>query len=154
MKREYPPLCRHSRAEARRLGVTQAYEDSFRLNVSCARAIEQAIRDYMDEDDPKGFLFDGCAQSVLEKYGPQRVEFVLANTLQNTGCRYLQRDEVLQWGEGIRVPLDGDYNRYFVADTAASLLDEFVTQFRQSPQSLDAVQKQPDGPAQGGMGMG
>lgn len=136
MKREYPPLYRESRAEARRQRETQLHEDSFRLNVDCARAIEKAIRDYADEDDPKGFLFDGCAQSVLEKYGFQRVEFVLANSLQNTGCQHLHSGEALQWAKGHPAPQDGKYNRYFVVDTAAELLDKFVAQFRQSSQAL------------------
>ena len=136
MKREYPPLYRRSRAEARRQRETQLHEDSFRQNVECARAIEQAIRDYADEDDPKGFLFDGCAQSVLAEYGFQRVEFVLANSLQNTGCQSLHSGEAVQWAQSHFVPRDGKFNRYFVVDTAAELLDKFVAQFRQSSQAL------------------
>ena len=42
MASDFPYVYPNSRAEARRLGQTQMHEDSFRLNVDCARAIEQA----------------------------------------------------------------------------------------------------------------
>lgn len=126
MRREYSLLYRESRAEARRQGETQLHEDSFRQNVDCARAIEKAIRDYADEDDPKGFLFEGCAQSVLEEYGFQRVEFVLANSLQYAGCQYLHSGEALQWAKGHPVPQDGKYNQQSFR-TADSFLVNLAT---------------------------
>ena len=154
MKREYPPLYGQSLLEACRLGEESAFHQSFRLNVSCARAIEQAIRDYADEDDPKGFLFDGCAQSVLKEYGFQRVQYVLANSLQNTGVQHLHNGEILEWGRSIPVHSNDGYSRYFEVDTAAALLDEFVAQFRQSAQSLGlSSPEQADIPAQGNMEM-
>ena len=67
MASDYPYVYPNSRAEARRLGQTQMHEDSFRLNVDCARAIEQAIRDHFDEADKS--LTENCARSVLEKFG-------------------------------------------------------------------------------------
>ena len=76
---EFPYLYRNSRAEAQRLGEEQKHEDSCRLNVQCARAIEQTVRGHFNEADES--LKDGCAQSVLEQYGFARVNFVLANSL-------------------------------------------------------------------------
>ena len=43
MAADFPYVYPNSRAEARRLGQMRMHEDSFRLNVDCARAIEQAI---------------------------------------------------------------------------------------------------------------
>jgi len=134
MGNDYPYLYPYSRAEARRLGEVQRHEDSFRLNVSCARAIEQAIRAHFNESSEG--LKDSCAQSVLEQYGFKRVNFVLANSIRQMGCPHLLSEETRQWGLGIYVPTDGKYNRYFVADTAASLLEAFTTQTRQAYQSL------------------
>ena len=51
MASDFPYVYPNSRAEARRLGQTQMHEDSFRLNVDCARAIEQAIRDHFNETE-------------------------------------------------------------------------------------------------------
>lgn len=137
MAADYPYLYLNSRAEAHRLGETQRHEDSFRLNVECARAIEQAIRDHFRQADET--LSGNCAQSVLERYGFKRVNFVLANSLkefQKSACRHLVSEEVYQWGEGTCVPPDGKYNRYYAVDTAASLLDAFIDQTRNAYQAL------------------
>ena len=64
---DHPYVYPYSRAEARRLGEEQKHEDSFRLNVECARAIERAIREHFNEASEK--LEDNCAQPVLDQYG-------------------------------------------------------------------------------------
>lgn len=126
MKREYPPVYRESRAQARRLGETKAFRESLQLNVSCAKAIEQAIRDHADEDDPKGFLFDGCARSVLDEYGFQRTQFVLANTLIATGSLDFEPDS-LRWARMVLIPPDKD-NQKFRVQADRPLLAQFVQQ--------------------------
>ena len=138
MGADFPYLYRHSRAEAHRLGETQRYDDSFHLNVSCARAIEKAIRDHFTEANES--LKDGCAQSVLEQYGFKRVNFVLANSLnefQKSICNHLVSDETYQWGQKTFIPPDGGYNRYFAVDTAATLLEKFIGQVRDAYQALE-----------------
>lgn len=126
MKREYPSLYRESRAEARRCGETNAFKESFQLNVSCARAIEQAIRSHTGEDDPKGSLFDGCAKAVLEEYGFHRVQFVLNNTLIGTGGVGFEPDS-LRWARMLLIPPDKD-NPKFRVQADRSLLAQFVQQ--------------------------
>lgn len=138
MASDFPYLYPCSRAEARRLGQTQRHEDSFRQNVGCARAIEQTIRAYFNEADES--LSEGCAQSVLERFGFKRVNFVLANSLQelqkSINCKHLVSDETYQWGRKTLVPSDGKYNRYFTVDTAAALLEAFIGQARDAYQAL------------------
>lgn len=137
MAADYPYVYPHSRAEARRLGQTQMHEDSFRLNVDCARSIEQAIRDHFDDADES--LAGDCARSVLEQFGFKRVNFVLANSLkefQKSVCKYLVSDGTYQWGQGTFVPPDGKYNRYYAVDTAAALLEAFIGQTRDAYQAL------------------
>ena len=137
MGSDFPYLYRNSRAEAIRLGEIQRYDGSFRCNVICARAIEQAIRDRFTEADES--LKEGCAQSVLEQFGFKRVQFVLANSLQEfkkSVCRHLVSDETYQWGKGTFVPQDETYNRYFTVDTAAALLEAFIGQPREAYQAL------------------
>lgn len=134
---DFPYLYRNSFREAEGCGELQKYEDSFRLNVECARAIEQAVRDHFNEADEG--LRDGCAQSVLEQYGFKRVNFVLANSLkefQKSVCNHLVHDETYQWGQKTFVPPDGKYNRYFAVDTAAALLEAFIGQAREAYQAL------------------
>lgn len=134
MARDFPCLYPYSRWEAIRLGETQRYDDSFHLNVSCARDIEQAIRDYSDDSGRE--LDAGCAEAVIEKYGFKRVNFVLANSVRETGCQYLLSEDVNEWGKRIFVPSNGRYNLYFAADTAAVLLESFIGQARQVYQAL------------------
>ena len=134
MGTDFPYLYRNSRAEAIRLRELQRYDDSFHYNVSCARAIEQAIRDHFSETD--GSLKEGCAQAVLKQFGFQRVNFVLANSLNEMGCKHLIQAETRQWGQKISVPPDGKYNRYFAVDTAAALLEAFIGQTREAYQAL------------------
>ena len=122
---DFPYLYRGSHAGAVRYGEEDQYDASFRENVVCARAIEQAIRDHWDE--ASGELAEGCAQSVLERYGFKRVNFVLANSLQElkkSGCGHLVSEETYQWGQDTFVPQDGEYNRYYRVDTAVQLLEK------------------------------
>lgn len=126
MKHEYPSVYRESRAQARRLGETKAFRESLQLNVGCARSIEQAIQNHADEDDPKGFLFDGCARSVLDEYGFQQTQFVLANTLISTGGVGFEVDS-LRWARMVLIPPDKD-NQKFRVQADRTLLAQFVQQ--------------------------
>ena len=138
MASDFPYLYPYSRTEARHRKETQRHEDSFRLNVSCARAIEQAIREHFNEEGEK--LDVECAQSVLEQYGFKRVSFVLTNSLkefQKSECKHLVSEETYQWGQGIQIPADGKYNRYFVVDTAAALPEGFIRQTRDAYLALE-----------------
>lgn len=137
MAADFPYLYPYSHGEAERRGDTQRYDASFRENVCCARAIEQAIREHFNDTDET--LAGECAQSVLERYGFKRVNFVLANSLkefQKSACKHLVSDEAYRWGQGIFVPPDGKYNRYYEVDTAAALLEAFTAQTRQAYQAL------------------
>lgn len=134
---DFPYLYRGSHAGAVRYGEEDQYDASFRENVVCARAIEQAIRDHSDEANEG--LAEGCAQSVLERYGFERVNFVLANSLQElkkSACDQLVSDETYQWGRRTFVPEDGRFNRYYTVDTAAQLLVGFVQQAQEAYRTL------------------
>ncbi len=135
MARNYPYVYPYSRIEARRRKETRQHERSFRLNASCARAIEQAINDYYTVDADK--LREGCAQSVLERYGFKRVIFVLANTLYETGCPFLLSNETLQWALKTYVPNDGKYNKEFAVHLGGPVLEAFVNQTRQAYTALE-----------------
>ncbi len=134
---DFPYLYRGSYGEAVRCGMEKQYDASFRENVICARAIEQAIRDHWDEASEG--LAEGCAQSVLERYGFKRVNFVLANSLQElkkSACDYLVSDETYQWGRRTFVPENGRFNWYYTVDTAAQLLEDFVQQAQEAYRTL------------------
>ncbi len=131
---DHPYVYPYSRSEARYREEEQKHEDSYRLNVECARAIEQAIREHFNEAAEK--LADDCAQPVLEQYGFTRVKFVLANSVNEMGMPHLLSGDVRSWAAQTFVPPDGKYNRYFAADTAAALLEEFIRQTQDAYQAL------------------
>lgn len=137
MAADFPYVYPYSYEEAQELKEVQRHTESFRENVSCARAIEQAIRDHFREADET--LSKDCASPVLERFGFKRVNFVLANSLkelQKTSCRHLVSGETYQWGQMIYVPSDGKHNRYYAVDTAAGLLGSFIGQVRGAYQAL------------------
>ena len=75
----------------------------------------------------------GCAESVLAVWGGDRVNMVLANTLQDipSHLRHLYSGENLDWGGEAQLPPDAAYQRYYVANSSAELVDSFVTQARE-----------------------
>lgn len=138
MAADFPYVYPCSHGEALRRGEGEHHDSSFRLNVQCARDIEDAIRAHFHEAD--GSLGEQCAQSVLEKFGFKRVNFVLANSLQelqkSVSCRHLVSNEIYRWGQRTFVPEDGKYNHYYMVDTAAALLEGFISQAREAYQAL------------------
>lgn len=137
MASDFPYVYPYSLGEALRRGEGEHHDSSFRLNVQCARDIEDAIRAHFHEAD--GSLGEQCAQSVLEKFGFKRVNFVLANSLEElrrSACKHLICDETYLWGRGTSVPPDGAYNRYYAVDTAVPLLEAFIVQTREAYQAL------------------
>ena len=136
MAADFSCLYPRSRGEAIFLRELEKWDESFYLNVSCARNIEQSIRGHFHDDDLDGDLQEGCANEVLKRYGFKRVNFVLANSLNQMGCPYLLSDEVRSWDKQIYIPDDGKYNRYFMADTSALLLEAFICQARDAYQAL------------------
>ena len=54
------------------------WRESWKANVACKKAIEEAIR----RDFDGMHLNPDCADGVIAEYGFKRVNFVLANTIQ------------------------------------------------------------------------
>lgn len=135
MPADYPYVYPHSRVDARRAKETRQYEDSFRLNVSCSCAIEQAVRAHFDESNEE--LKDGCAQVVLEQYGFMRVNFVLANSIKRMDHPEQVGKELRQWAlQRAYVPMDGSNNHDYAVNASPSLLGAFIEQVRQAYQAL------------------
>lgn len=74
---EHKPMYPYSLKEAVSLGEKNLWRESYRENCNCARAIERAIDEHYD-----GQRLEPCAEEVIDRYGFDRVNFVLANTLR------------------------------------------------------------------------
>ncbi len=131
------PLYRESAIYAREHGELDKYSASRKANIACKEAIENAIHEnYRDNR-----LDTACVRAVIERFGIDRVEYVLANTVQ-----YKDWDERFsrsnrEWAKTIPVVTDrndiiGDRRTAFVVDTHTGLTDLFVSAFRSEQQKM------------------
>lgn len=136
---DFIPLYLYSLEEARRSGEIPLWRESFQENVRCKEAVEQAIR----HDFDGMYLKKGCAKGVIEGFGFKRVQFVLANTLQELrkDGRFSQDNKA--WAKTTYIPPDEAHNYQFCVGSHPAVLDGFVKDFRQAYQALGLF-----GPAQ------
>ena len=132
------PLYRESATYAHEHDELDAYRTSRKANIACKEAIEDAIRDNYSDNH----LDLSCVTSIIDRFGAERVEYVLANTVQ-----YKDWDERFsrsnrEWAKTIPVVTDGndfvgDRRTAFVVDRSHSgLTDMFVTAFRKEQQKM------------------
>src|SRR5699024_4756353 len=74
------PLYPHSAAYASEHGEMAQYNLPYQANNGCKEAIEQAINSHYGENR---LDTESAVKDVLEKFGPERVQFILANTIQH-----------------------------------------------------------------------
>ena len=110
----------------------ELWRDSFRENIRCKEAIEQAIRTGFDGMH----LNPDCAENVIEAFGYKRTEFVLANTVQwkDWDGRFSPSNQ--EWAKSIHVPPDRDHNGSFCVDSHPAVTDGFISQYRKAYQAL------------------
>ena len=75
---EYTSLYRYSLEEAVRWNERDLWRESHKENCSCARAIEEAIKDGYHDNRLDGDI----AKAVIERFGYDRLNWVLANTVR------------------------------------------------------------------------
>lgn len=76
---EHKPMYVWSLKDAVNANERDLWRESYKENCDCARAIEKAIEKAYDYE--KYSLAD-CAESIIKEYGFNRVNWVLANTVQ------------------------------------------------------------------------
>ena len=119
--------CLESLAEYRK--AEQAVQEE-RLNISCKEAIEEAI-----DGSYRGNSLDAkaAAQEVLDQFGPERVQTVLAATVQDKDWDARFSRENKAWAQTVPMPLavDGANRRSrWLVDSHPGLVNLFVDQVR------------------------
>ena len=119
--------CFENRAE--QVKAAQAVQEK-RLNISCKEAIEEAIN-----GNYQGNSLDAkaAAQEVLDKFGPERVQTVLAATVQDKNWDVRFSRENKAWARTVPMPLavDGANQRSrWLVDSHPGLVNLFVDQVR------------------------
>ena len=119
--------CFENRAE--QVKAAQAEQEE-RLNISCKEAIEEAI-----DGNYRGNSLDAKAavQEVLDRFGPERVQTVLAATVQDKDWDVRISGENKAWAQTVPMPLavDGANRRSrWLVDSHPGLVNLFVDQVR------------------------
>lgn len=127
MMHEPIPVYRHSTDYAKQVGQLEEYRASRKENIRCKEAIEQSIRDHYENNH----LDSACVKQVVDEFGPDRVFYVLANTIQfhDWDGRYSQNNK--DWAKDILIPKDQtrwDDNRNvaFLLNSHPVLLNAFL----------------------------
>lgn len=143
--KKHIPLYRQSATYAHEHNELDAYRASRQANIACKEAIEDAIREnYRDNR-----LDTSCVKTIMDRFGMDRVEYVLANTVQ-----YKDWDERFsrsnrEWAKTIPIVTDGnefigDRRTAFVVDRSHSgLTDLFITAFRKEVRQAEQAQEKP-----------
>ena len=125
--KEPVPVYRHSTDYAKQAGQLEEYRASRKENIRCKEAIEQSIRDHYENNR----LDDACVKQVVDEFGPDRVFYVLANTIQyhDWDGRYSLQNK--EWAKGFLIPKDqtrwdDNRNTAFLLDSHPVLLNGFL----------------------------
>lgn len=127
---EYKELYPYSRQYAVSCHEIAYWRDSYRENCDCARAIERAIEgNYHDNR-----LEDGT-RGIIERYGFDRVNWVLSNTIQEKDHDGRFSPENRAWARQTYIPED-EVRWHFCVESHPGLTNLFVDQVRRAWQRL------------------
>ena len=139
------PVYPHSAAYAREHGEMAQYNLSYQANSACKEAIEQTISAHYAENR---LDTEAAVKDVLEKFGTERVQFILANTIQRKNYDGRISQDNKAWAKTIPMLEDSGASRhsaYLVVDQVnPGLTDLFTRQFRkvaQEQQKSSVLQK-------------
>ena len=133
------PVYPYSAAYAREHGELDAYRASHKENVACKQAIEAAIREHYRDNS----LGREGAQQVIEQFGLERVQYVLANTVRQMDWDGRISNDNKAWANNISVYEDknhwgDDRNLDFVVASHPGLTDLFTTQVRREAKERES----------------
>ena len=126
------PVYRYSGAYAIEHNQLDTYKQSFKLNIDCKDAIEQAIAAHYSNN----ILGKDAAAEVIDRFGAERVEYVLANTIRQMDWDGRISRENKAWAQSIPAQANKDswgQNRnldFVISQAHPGLIDLFATQVR------------------------
>ncbi len=132
------PVYPHSAAYASEHGEMAQYRASLQVSLACKEAIEQAISAHYGDNR---LNTEAAVKEVLEQFGPERVQVILANTvLKKEHDGRISRDNKA-WAKTIPMPEDGQeaipatVMPWWWIRSNPGLTDLFLKQARESPSS-------------------
>ena len=130
------PIYPHSGEYAREHGELDALRASRKANEVCRDAIDAAIQDGYD-----GMHLTADVKGVLAEFGPERVSYVLAATLQGKmwDQRFSRRNQ--EWAAAVPMFEPEDRRFAYFCNSHPTLLNDFVGMVRRE---LNAMREQPE----------
>ena len=133
-----PPVYKETAEYAINNGEIDLYRRSMRANVECRMAIEDAIADGYDG----GRLDTSSVKDIIKQFGAERVEYVLANTVQQKDWDGRFSHENKEWAKGISVCPEKAES--FIVDKAHSgLTNLFVSAARKELREAEKTAEKP-----------
>ena len=121
------PIYRETANYAYEAGELESYRASLAANVECRKAIEAAISSNYGDNRLDA---DAAVKSVLEQFSPERVRYVLANTIQQKDFDGRIPQPLKEWAKSIDVCPE-NASRFLVDKPNPGLTALFVDAFRQ-----------------------
>ena len=115
---------------------SEVWQISHKTNIACKDAIETAIREGFD-----GMHLTADAKDVLAEFGPERVSFVLAHTLQTKAYDGRFSPSNLAWAKTIPIAESGVYRYQYAISSHPTLLNGFVDMARQAMERMKQPQQ-------------
>lgn len=116
-------------------GKMDAYRASLAANVECRRAIEAAISSNYGDNRLNA---DAAVKSVLEQFSPERVRYVLANTIQQKDFDGRIPQPLKEWAKSVEVCPE-NASRFLVDKPNPGLTALFVDAFCQQTEAQKEV---------------
>jgi N12 class adenine-specific DNA methylase len=126
--KQYIPIYTQSAVCAREHGELEQFRTNENENRTCKQEIERAI----NENYENNHLKKGLEAALIEKFGLERISYVLANTLQQKEWDGRFSRENKEWARSIPVYDNNDRRNNFVVDTHSVLTDAFISRFREA----------------------
>ena len=121
------PIYRETANYAYEAGELESYRASLAANEECRRAIEAAISSNYGDNRLDA---DAAVKSVLEQFSPERVRYVLANTIQQKDFDGRIPQSLKEWAKSVEVCPE-NASRFLVDKPNPGLTALFVDAFRQ-----------------------
>ena len=129
------PIYRETANYAYEAGEMEAYRASLAANEECSSAIEAAISSNYGDNRLDA---DAAVKSVLEQFSPERVRYVLANTIQQKDFDGRIPQPLKEWAKSVEVCPE-NASRFLVDKPNPGLTALFVDAFRQQTEPQKEV---------------
>ncbi len=113
------------------------YRQDLRLNTECKKDIERIVSANFDGMHLKS----GLERELIDKYGLERIEYVLANTLQYKYDDGRFSKENKAWANSIEITQNEGHRYQFTVETHPAVLDGFVNIIRKQRELKKEEQK-------------